>query len=230
MGSIYTESRLMNFIGWTPFGVKNDLDWLGTSSETVIATLDRLGIRYFIWDRNVPRTELIRSTILSTDFLRAHTRILEAARGVYFFEVLPDASESWGASSQNLLKDPGLDTVGNDGPWRTDRRAKARKGVITMTKHSSTLKQEVPASAGSPYLLLAEGRCADPERKAALMLRWLDANGAEVGTEKEWVIPGIEWSEQFLWRNAPDRATAVSVEVTEAKGCEFDEIALYGPS
>ena len=47
-----------------------DLDLLGTTPEAVLASLQRLGIDYFIWHRLESRPQDWRSTLLSTPFLR----------------------------------------------------------------------------------------------------------------------------------------------------------------
>ena len=79
---------------------------------------------------------------------------------------------------------------------------------------------------GTPYLLSATATCTDPAASAELRLRWFDDDGATINIAAESVIPGIEWSEQFLWRRAPERATSVSVELA-SRGCAFEGAALY---
>ncbi len=221
---LYTEARLVYF------GLGQDYALMGETPDEVLTSLDRLGVDYFIWSRpETPRKEW-RSTLLSTEFLREHTRILEGDRGGYLFEILPDGGEGWGQPDQNLLADPGFESLGRGDPWTTVGRVKARKGVVTLGKWGSTLGQRVPAVGGSPYLLTASGTCPDPDDYATLVLRWFDAHDVELGVDTERVIPGSAGSEQFLWHKAPARASSVSAELTEARTAKFDQMALYKTS
>jgi hypothetical protein len=229
---LYTEARLTYF-GADPEvpmgpGILMDFDRLGTTPEAVLASLDRLGINYFIWHRPGSQLQDWRSTLLSTDFLRANTRILEGDDGGYLFEVLPNTDEPWGAGRDNLLTDPGLETVGTDDPWTVGGEIRARKGLVSLRPKSS-LAQRVPVVAGNPYLLLASGRCGTASDRAMLTLRWFDVREVELATDTERVIPGAAGSAQFLWHRAPERAAAVSAEVSTpgSTRCEFDEISLY---
>jgi hypothetical protein len=104
-------------------------------------------------------------------------------------------------------------------------KVKARGGRVSMREESS-IAQQVPVSAGSPYLLSVSAACKDLDADAELRLRWFDSDGAIIGTTAESVIPGTEGSEQFLWRRAPDQAASVSAELS-SRACEFDEAALY---
>jgi hypothetical protein len=234
---IYTEARLMYFsadlVGMTPVGILSDFDLLGTTAEEVLASLERLGVEHFIWSRAESRPEDWRSTLLSTEFLRQHTRILAAADNTYLFEVVPHPGE-WVVAPRNLLADPELEGVGRSGLWTGPDRARSRKGVVTLAPRD-TIAQQVPISGASAYLLLSSGRCHDPDDAAELTLRWLDNQNVPLEIVTEKVIPGTKRSDQFLWSTAPNDAVAVLVELsTSYKGsrarCEFDEVALYSSS
>jgi hypothetical protein len=231
----YTEARITYFpadpVGMKPGGVLIDLDLLGATPEDVLASLERLGVDYFIWARTESRPQDWRSTLLSTSFLREHTRILAGDRGGYLFEIVP-GGVSWGAPDGNHVQDSDLERVGaNDGPWTTTGRSKARRGTVALRPRDS-IAQRVPVSGGSPYLLVAAFRCEEPEQRAELILRWLDDRGQTLSTDSELVIPGTGWSDQFLWHVAPERATAVSVELSSGNGssCEANTAALYASS
>jgi hypothetical protein len=229
---LYTEARLTYFeadpINMTPGGVLIDLDLLGTRAEAVLASLQRLDIDYFIWNRGESRPQDWRSTLLSTPFLRTHTRILAGDRSGYLFELLPPGGSDWGQSQPNLLADPGLEHVGADGPWRVTEPVRTRKGVVSL-RPKSVLGQRVPVTAETPYLLLATATCETPADRAVLTLRWFDDHAVELGVTEEWVLPGTAGSDQFLWHLAPPRAATVSVELTTTGGarCDVDEAALY---
>jgi hypothetical protein len=230
VAGIYTEARLIDLIGPRPDQGSLGLAWLGTTPEKVLASLDKLDINYFILSRYNSSPELLRSTLFSSDFLRNHTRILEGDRGVYLFEILPGGGEGWGRPDENLLEDSGLESVDEGGPWITWGRIEKRKGVVSLLRRDSTLTQRVPVSAGAPYLLIASTACKNPRDKVRLVLTWSDADGIELGTEEETVIPGIKTTPQFLWHKAPQRATTASVGLTGDRDCQFDDVALYGPS
>jgi hypothetical protein len=225
---IYTEARLMR-LGTVPLGRSlSSTAGLGTMADEVLANLNRLGIHYVIWHREDTTAEDWRSTFLSTDFLRAHTRILAGDRGAYLFEILPESGERWGVSERNLLEDPGLDQVRDGRPWTTTGKVNVRKPSLSMSSGSS-IAQRVATTGGIPHLLVASGRCASPADRTILTLEWYDAHGGSLGSASETVVPGIEGSTQFLWHQAPDRAAAVSAELTPLAKCEFAEIALFGP-
>jgi hypothetical protein len=227
---LYTEVRL-----W-PLGTFSDDDQnfldnqLGTTPEAIFAKLDRLGLNYVIWDRLATRPEDWRSTLLSTAFLRDHARILAGDDDAYLFEVLPDDGKSWGQERlDNMLDAPSFDTLKKDfEPWTAVGKVKASGGVISMGSGSS-LAQRVPVSAGSPYLLISSAKCADANSRAELTLRWFDDRGVELGVATEAVIPGVEWSDQFIWRRAPERSASVSAELASRR-CTFDEASLYALS
>jgi hypothetical protein len=221
---LYTEARLRYF------GRGQDYARMGETPDEVLDSLDQLGVNYFIWSRPETPIKEWRSTLLSTEFLRDHTRILEGDRGGYLFEILPDGGKGWGQPDQNLLADPGFESLRGGGPWTTVGRVKARKGVVTLGDWTNTLGQRVPAVGGSPYLLTVSGKCPDPDNYAALVLRWFDAHDVELGVDSERVIPGSAGSEHFLWHKAPARASSVSAELTEAPNCEFDQMSLYKTS
>jgi hypothetical protein len=231
----YTEARLAYFgadpINMDPEGILMDLDLLGTTPEAVLASLQRLDIDYFIWNRLESHPQDWHSTLLSTPFLREHTRILAGDRSGYLFELLPQGGAGWGQSAPNLLADPGLESVGGDGPWSTVGQVHARKGLVSL-RQKTALAQRVPVTPETPYLLLTTAACERPTDPALLTLRWFDAHDAELGVNDEWVLPGSTSSDQFLWHRAPPRAATVSVELTTMAGakCDFDDAALYASS
>jgi hypothetical protein len=235
---LYTEARLT--YSWIDTYEKTELGLMlpvidqeiaepGRKPGEVLDSLNRSGIRYFLWDRNGPVVQFYRTTLLSTDFLRAHTRILAGDQGGYLFEVLPHGGTGWGESNQNLLQDPGLDTVGKDGPWRSQGEVEARRRAILMSPES-TISQRVPVSEGSPYLLTAAGQCSSPSDVTFLTLAWFDAHQGSLGTASETVVTGDERSTQFLWHQAPKGAAYVSAVLTTTASCEFEEISLVESS
>jgi hypothetical protein len=230
---LYTEARLIypESSGLTREGMLVDLDLLGTTPEAVLASLQRLDIDYFIWNRLESHPQDWHSTLLSTPFLREHTRILAGDRSGYLFELLPQGGAGWGQSAPNLLADPGLESVGGDGPWSTVGQVHARKGLVSL-RQKTALAQRVPVTPETPYLLLTTAACERPTDPALLTLRWFDAHDAELGVNDEWVLPGSTSSDQFLWHRAPPRAATVSVELTTMAGakCDFDDAALYASS
>jgi 4-amino-4-deoxy-L-arabinose transferase-like glycosyltransferase len=216
---IYTEARLIYTAG-EPFG---------TEPNKILAHFDGVGIDHLVWNRPESRLEDWRSVLLSTDFLRDHTRVIAGDQGTYVFEFLPGEGKTWGADTMiNRLDDPGLDRVGDDGPWTTVGRVRAKEGVVTIYSLNS-VAQRVSVSGGSPYVLVTSGDCAEPGDRAVLTLRWFDEHDIAFSTASEWVVPGPEQSEQFMWRRAPERATTVSAELTAtgSSKCEFDEMSLY---
>jgi hypothetical protein len=219
---IYTESRLFYLAGQP----------LGATVDEVLHNLDRLGIRYLVWNRAETRPEDWRSTVLSTDFLRDHARILVGVRNAYVFQILPVSDQPWGQQlSQNLLKDPGLDRVGRDDVWTTEGKVKSDKGVVSL-KPRTAMSQRVPAQAGQAYLLVARGACENDGEEVRLSLHWFDAQGKELGEERDVVLPGTEPSDQFIWRRAPSAIASVSAEVVTVRSdtegiCRFDDVNLY---
>jgi hypothetical protein len=229
---IYSEARLAYF--GVMFKVDplyanfNAVHLLGTAPDEVFTNLDRLGIRYIIWDRGRTNAADFRSTLLSTEFLSNYTRILEGDRGGYLFEILPGSDSPWSIQGPNLLKDPALDSVGDYGPWTTTGQVDARPGGVSM-RAGSSLAQTVSVSGGSPYLLVASATCSNEDSRAELTFRWFDdrSNIVEINTDQ--VFPGTEGSEQFLWHRAPQRATSVSAELA-SRQCKFTDAALYSPN
>ena len=186
---IYTEARLvMDVAPLAP----------GTTPDDVLASFDRRGLGYFIWNRPATSAEIWRSPLLSMSFLREHARILEGDDGGYLFEIRAGDGAGWDVDEENLLQDPELDRVGDDdGPWTTAGRVRAKRGVISMQPRSS-LAQRVAIDGGRPYLLVASGQCPDPEDRAELVLRWFDDDGVEIGAEVERVFPGVEPERSIL--------------------------------
>jgi hypothetical protein len=229
---IYTEARLAYFgvmFKVDPLHANfNAVHLLGTTAEEVLTNLDRLGIHYIIWDRERTNAADWRSTLLSTEFLSNHTRILEGDRNGYLFEILPESHDPWGIQGPNLLKDPALDTVGDYGPWTTKGQVDARRGVVWMEPGSS-LTQTVPVSGGSPYLLTVSATCNNEDSRAELAFRWFDDRSNFIEITAERVVPGIEGSDLFLWHRAPQRAVTVSAEMT-SRQCKFTDAALYNPN
>jgi 4-amino-4-deoxy-L-arabinose transferase-like glycosyltransferase len=235
VAQLYTEARQRYFgddtLGTTPESVLHNLDQLGDTPEAVLASLERLGIAYVIWSREDTPPQAWDSTLLSSAFLRDHTRVLAADRGGYLLEIVPNGG-NWGVvPDRNLLQDQGLDDVGDDGVWSTAGETRVRRGVVVLRARGA-ITQEAPVSAGSPYLLVTSVECSEPDQRAQLTLTWLDAHQATLETSPETVIPGTKKSTQFLWHIAPRRATSVAVELSAATGanCEFDEAALYASS
>jgi 4-amino-4-deoxy-L-arabinose transferase-like glycosyltransferase len=221
---IYTEARL------TYVEPNNTLASLGDTAEEILESLDRLGIRYFIWNREGTRPEDWQSGVLATGFLSEHTRILAGDRNGYLFEVLPHGGQVWGTDrARNLLDDPDLSSVGREGPWTTVGKVKGRQGAAVMPPKTS-LVQEVSISGGRPYLFVANSRCTNPDVGIQMALRWFDAAGVEIGIAAETVITSKEWSERFLWRVAPVDARSVLVQIATVVDCEFDDAALYALS
>lgn len=225
---LYTEVRLWP-LGTYAVGDQNLLDnRLGTTPEAVLSMLFGIGhIEHVIWDRPATRPEDWRSTLLSTEFLRRHSRILAGDDSAYLFELRPDGDSTWGVKNpRNLLDDPRLNMVNRKGgPWTLVGTVKEKDGLVSMRGESS-IAQRVSVSAGSPYLLSATAKCSEPNDRAELRLRWFDSDGIAIGTEEESVIPGTEGSEQFLWRRAPEQAASVSAELA-SKQCSFAEAALF---
>ncbi len=221
---IYTEARLRYFAS----------ESFGPTPEAVIANLEQLGIDYLVWNRPESRLEDWGSTLLSTDFLRDHSRIIAGADGTYVFEILADSGKAWGLAPdavRNLLADPKLDQVESGGPWATDGRVEVDRDGVSLRPRSS-ISQLVSVPGGVPYILVASGKCNEAMDRVDLALRWFDKQGVAIDSASETVIPGAEQSKQFLWRRAPDSAATVTAEVSTTGGsrCTFDELALYGLS
>lgn len=218
---LYTEARLTYFAS----------NAVGGTPEEVLATLDRLGVRYFIWNRADSDRGDWRSVLLSGSFLRDHTRILAGDQDAYLFEVLPGADHRWGTTDPaNLLQDPNLLQVrAEESAWTTTGKTIVIGGVVALPR-KGTLTQQVPVTAGRPYVLDASGRCIDSSGRVTLSIAWLDAQGNTLGTISEQVIPGQDTSDQFLWRRAPERATSASVQMIMSSGagrCEFYTVKFY---
>jgi hypothetical protein len=217
---IYTEARLT-------YAIPNQL---GTTPEKVLATLDRLNVHHFIWNRADANRADWQSTLLSSGFLEQHTRILAGDRDAYLFEVLPQNELRWGTDTPgNLLGDPEFATVrkGN-GPWTTSEKVGVDDGILTLRRRSA-ISQRVPIAAGKPYLLIVSGKCGDADDRVELAMEWFDADGRAIGSASERVIPGTESGEQFLWRRAPGNtaSASVTVAVTGSADCDVDAITLH---
>ncbi len=219
---IYTEARLI-------YVEPNDpLSSLGSTPEDVLASLDRLGLKYFIWNRAGTSPADWRSTLLSTEFLRLYTRILAGDRGGYLFEVVPSGGAPWGAPTlRNLLDDPGLKKVRKKrGAWETGKRPPKNKSTPAGWIKGS-IAQQVSISGGRPYVVIATAKCADPQQSGQLTLRWLDEHGAELGSTTDAVWPGTAWSKQFLWHRAPEEAASAVVELSSWSRCDVDTVELF---
>jgi hypothetical protein len=227
----YTEARLTYFGAdpshLPPSDILSDFSRLGADPDAILANFERLGIAYFIWNRAETDVNNWRAPLLSTNFLIHHTRILAGGRSGYLFEVLPSRSPGWGAGSENLLRDASFAAFAEGRAWEVTGRVRARRGDVSMPTRAGAIAQRVPVTAGSPYLLLATGQCADPAARSTLALRWFDAAGAELSVAADAVVPGVERSQQFLWGRAPEQAAVVSAEVRDAADCTFVEMALY---
>ncbi|HZG67575.1 MAG TPA: hypothetical protein VEZ12_12580, partial [Herpetosiphonaceae bacterium] len=216
---IYTEARLDLILAAAS---------LGSTSDEVLANFEGRRIDYFIWNRPSTALEDWRSTVLSMSFLREHSRILEGDNGGYLFEIRPGKGTGWDRNEANLLQDPELDSIRDDGPWTTIGRVRGGRGVISMQLKSSIV-QRVSIEGGTPYLLVASGQCPKLAVGTQLVLRWFNNHEVELGADVEQVFPGIDQSDQFLWHRAPESATSVSVELIESR-CEFSKIGLYAAS
>jgi hypothetical protein len=225
---LYTEAKLVNMGQFTQESITDEL---GTTPDEVLASLSELGISYVVWDRPVTKPEDWRSTLLSTDFLQQHGRILAGDQGAYLFQILPDSDAPWGMNRlRNLLQDSDFEKVRKvDEPWSMEGDVRARSGLVALRPNTS-VQQTVTTAGGSPYLFTANGQCTNPEDTAVLTMRWLDPNGNELLVASEEVIPGVVGSNQFLWRMAPENAASVLVELAAAESgarCEFHATALY---
>src|SRR5262249_5113338 len=86
---IYTEARLVYVEH------NNTLASLGTTPEEVLASLKKLGVNYFIWNRQGTTPNDWQATVLSMPFLQNYTRVLAGDRDAYLFEVLPEGGGNW---------------------------------------------------------------------------------------------------------------------------------------
>ena len=75
--------------------------------------------------------------------------------------------------------------------------------------------------------MTSSAKCADAKGQVELRLQWFNADGVAFSTTSEKVIPGVDWSEQFLWRRAPEQAQFVSVELERVSECEWNMAGLY---
>jgi hypothetical protein len=229
----YTEARLI-YVSLDPQSATpgGDLSGLGATDEAGLAGVRQLGVDYFIWSREETIPSNWRSWLLSTQFLRDHTQILAGDHGSYLFALRSDGG-SWRTDRDaNLLLDPGLSSIKYGGPWSTEGRVRPRQGTVPL-RSKGTVLQQVAATAGTPYLLLTNVKCADPSQRARLSLRWLDERGRTLDANMETVVPGTNRSEQFVWHVAPERTTSVVVALSVASAdasCEFDGAFLYASS
>jgi hypothetical protein len=227
---IYTETRLWP-LGTYSVDEQNWLDHqLGSTPEAVLASLQQSGLRYFIWDRPTIRPEDWDSTLLSTSFLREHTRILTADNAVYLFEVLPRGDTSWGERRpRNMLDDPTFDKLQKKrGAWTPVGPVTATPEGVEMWAESA-LVQRVPVVGGQSYLLTAAHTCPN-EVVVSLRLHWFDGDGVELGVVAEPVHFDGDESEQFIWGRAPNGATTVAAELEGAPGCVLNMASLYDVS
>lgn len=217
---LYTEARLVYIVP----------DLLGASPDEIIGNLERLDLRYLIWNRRDATDQDWRSPALSSPFLEEHARILAGSDDAYLLEIVPDGVEPWGSRSPgDLLRDPEFASVRKgSGPWIASERATVKNGQITLRRRA-TLSQDAAVQGGTPYLLTAYGACADPGDQVVLGLQWFGSDGAEVAAYSERVLPGTEPNDQFIWRKAPNAATrvVVSVAATGSASCDLSRIALH---
>jgi hypothetical protein len=227
---LYTDAQLVIFedpavLGATPQEVLTNHNRFGGDFK-----LDQVGIDFLVWNRDrAPHGDPAywQSAILSTPFLRDHTRIIAGDDQAYVFALLPESGTAWGVDTpHNLLRDPDLDTAGGNGPWSREGTVRARRGIVTMRDQTSSLAQQVEVTPGKPYLLTATAICNVSGDPAILSLRWLDSSGQVLDVAQDVVFPGDAGSEQFIWRRAPTQAAVVSAEVAST-GCRFDTLALY---
>lgn len=223
---LYTEARLVNIGQFTQIPVDEQF---GTTPEEILANLEQLGIRYFVWDRPVTKEEDWQSTMLSTDFLFDHTRIVEGDRSAYLFEVLPEGG-SWGIDDRsNLFVDPGFEKIRRDSSaWKIEGHIARDEGLISP-RGESVIAQKVPVTAGQAYVMTIAGACERETDAVQLRLTWLDEQGATIETTTENVIPGEEPSTQFIWHRAPDAASAVNAEIwgSEGRNCTISNAGFY---
>ena len=222
---IYSEARLVYV------EPNNTLTSLGTSPGEVLASLAKLGVKYFIWNRPATTTDDWEATVLSFPFLQDNTRIIAGDRNAYLFEILPARTTTWTERpNRNLLKDPDLKNVKREnGPWDTTGNVKGARGIPSI-RSSSLIAQRVPILGDKAYLLVVRASCPDAVGSVDLALHWFDKDNQDVGRGVEAVVPGTTGSEQILWHRAPAAATSVSVELTTSRrssACAFDTAALY---
>jgi hypothetical protein len=219
----YTEARLAYLLF-------PELESLGSRPGEIRESLEQRGIRYFIWDRGATPVEAWGAPLLSTQFLYRNTRILAGDSGGYLFELLPAGKLDWGVEQPRLvLQNPGLGLVGQpSGPWTTTGNVVMRQDVAWLGPNSS-LAQRVEVNGGHDYVLTTAGQCPGNGYRAYLALRWLDADGKELGIDRESVVLGMEPSAQFLWRRAPEAAAAAVAEVSmPPRGtCQFERVSLH---
>jgi 4-amino-4-deoxy-L-arabinose transferase-like glycosyltransferase len=222
---IYTQVRL-TYLDRTSEDSLNSL--VGTAPDDVLANLDRQGISYVIWDRPETRPFDWRSTLLSTEFLKRHARILASDGGAYLFGIVSGSGNHWATNSRKVLTDSTFQNVRkDDSSWLVTGDFRAKQGLLTLGPGSS-VAQHVPVTAGRPYLLMAFGACAHDNDRMTFLLRWFDAQGADIGADEEQVIPGTERGEQFLWRRAPEGAAGVSAELATSANskCDIEGVSL----
>jgi 4-amino-4-deoxy-L-arabinose transferase-like glycosyltransferase len=219
---IYTEARLVHLIA-------PDLFAPTSAPEQILATLKQLGVDYFIWDRAATPASGWRAPLLSTDFLRRHTRILAGDEDGYLFARLPTADLTWGVSrAPNKVSDSKLNKVGEpSSPWTTSRKGVASDGVVQLNSGSS-MRQKVAVVGGHAYVLAAVGQCANSVQRLELALHWFDKQGTALGVDRDSVIPGEAESQQFLWRRAPQTATRARIEVAARAPatCQLERVTL----
>jgi hypothetical protein len=149
--------------------------------------------------------------MLSLDFLREHTRVLYAADNAYLFEVFDEPMDRWGFSAEDLLSPLPSQSL-DDSAW-TSIGDVSTSGTSTIAKAGTTILHDVPIRGSSPYLLVAQAHCANPDDRLILVLSWT-GQGGPVGLEWQLVVPGAEPSEQFLWAISPEEATGASVQIS----------------
>jgi 4-amino-4-deoxy-L-arabinose transferase-like glycosyltransferase len=210
---IYTDAQ----VHWLPNPS------LGSSTQEVLDSLASRRISHFVWDRPSTSAEDWRADLLSTAFLRAHTKIMGAADSAYLFEIVDQPGDDWGTAAQNLLLDPRLEHVGEDGSWSWYSSRDAADAGRKLTG-SDTIAQVVDVSPTGTYLFSVTSACDAPEARINLSLRWLDDHDVQLGMAWELVIPGSAPSEQFIWAEAPSR-TARGVVAIAGWGADTCTVA-----
>jgi len=159
----------------------------GTPVAEILTQLRARGATHFAWERNGTDPEAWRSPMLSLEFLRQHTKIVYAADNAYLFEVFDEPHDRWGFSDTSLLS-PMPDQGSADSRWTLVGEV-GTSGTSTLVSSGATIQHDVPASAGTPYFLVADAQCDNPGDRLILVLAWAGDQGS-LGMEWQLVNPG----------------------------------------